>query len=153
MRVVIQRVKDASVRVDGHDISRIGNGLLVLVAFSKTDTEKVVIWMAHKIVGLRIFSDADGKMNLDLTTVGGDILVVSQFTLYGQVSKGRRPSFENSASADDAELLYDFFVETLQGIAPGEVLTGVYQAHMEVELVNDGPVTILIEEEEQKEEE
>jgi len=149
MRVVIQRVKGASVRVDGDDVSRISKGMLVLVAFSKTDTEKVVTWMAHKIVGLRIFADADDQMNLDIETAGGDILVVSQFTLYGHVAKGRRPSFENSASADDAELLYDFFIETLQGIAPGEVLTGVYQAHMEVGLVNDGPVTILIEEEEE----
>ncbi len=149
MRVVIQRVKGAQVRVDGEEVSRIRKGLLVFVAFSRTDTEKVVTWMSHKIVGLRIFSDDDDQMNLDLGAVGGDILVVSQFTLYGVVSKGRRPSFENSASAEDAEMLYDFFIETLDGIAPGEVMTGVYQAHMEVGLVNDGPVTILISEEEE----
>ncbi|MCZ6765652.1 MAG: D-aminoacyl-tRNA deacylase [bacterium] len=149
MRVVVQRVKDASVRVDGDEVSQIDKGLLVLVAFSRTDAENVVTWIANKIVGLRIFSDTDDRMNLDLETVGGDILVVSQFTLYGDVTKGRRPSFENSASADDAEVLYDFFIETLQGIAPGKVLTGAYQAHMEVGFVNDGPVTILIDKEEE----
>lgn len=149
MRVVVQRVKNASVRVDGDEVSQIEKGLLVLVAFSRTDTENVVTWIANKIVGLRIFSDADDQMNLDLETVGGDILVVSQFTLYGDVTKGRRPSFENSAPADDAEVLYDFFVETLQGIASGKVLTGAYQTHMEVGFVNDGPVTILIDKEEE----
>jgi D-tyrosyl-tRNA(Tyr) deacylase len=144
MRVVIQRVKGASVRVDGSEISRIGKGLLILVGFSKSDTNEVLQWMAEKIVSLRLFEDEEGKMNLDLAAVNGQLLVVSQFTLYGDCRKGRRPSFDRSAPADMAEALYDRFLEILEGVAPKGAESGVFQAHMEVGLINDGPVTVTI---------
>lgn len=147
MRVVIQRVKGASVRVGGEEISRIGRGLLVLVGFSASDTNEVLQWMAQKIVSLRVFNDDDGKMNRDLKAVGGRLLVVSQFTLYGDCRKGTRPSFDKSAPADLAEALYDRFLEILEELMPEHVSSGVFQEHMEVGLVNDGPVTLSIDKE------
>jgi D-tyrosyl-tRNA(Tyr) deacylase len=147
MRVVVQRVTSAAVRVDNEDISRIRHGLLVLVGFTNTDNDEVLQWMAHKVATLRVFEDSTGRMNLDLEAVGGEMLVVSQFTLYGDCSKGTRPSFDKSAPADLAELLYDRFLELLEQETPRPVLPGAFQQHMEVELVNDGPVTIVLDKE------
>jgi len=147
MRVVLQRVKSASVSVADEEIARIGNGFLALVGFSKTDSEDVLQWMAGKIAALRLFEDVEGKMNLDLAAVGGELLVVSQFTLYGDVNKGKRPSFEKSARAEQAEVLYERFLEILRDLAPCEVRTGAFQEMMHVELVNDGPVTVVLERE------
>ena len=147
MRVVLQRVKSASVSVDDADIATMGSGVLGLVAFSKTDTEEILQWMAKKVAALRLFEDADGKMNLDLAAVNGDLLIVSQFTLYGDCTKGKRPSFEKSARPDYAEMLYDRFLEILREHAPCEVHTGAFQKHMKVGLINDGPVTVILERE------
>jgi D-tyrosyl-tRNA(Tyr) deacylase len=147
MRAVVQRVRGASVRVGGEEVAKIHRGLLVLVGFSKTDNEEALQWMARKIVSLRVFEDADGKMNLDLAAAGGDILVVSQFTLYGDCSRGKRPSFDKSAPADLAELLYDRFLEVVGELAPAAVQSGVFQEHMDVGLLNDGPVTFVLEKE------
>jgi D-tyrosyl-tRNA(Tyr) deacylase len=145
MRVVLQRVSRASVTVDGRVTGAIGRGLLLLVGFSHDDDDDGPTWMADKVVGLRIFADADGKMNLALDDVGGDILVVSQFTLYGDSRKGRRPSFVQAAHPDRAVPLYERFVELLRARAGGRVETGEFGAMMDVELVNDGPVTLVLE--------
>lgn len=144
MRAVIQRVCSASVRVDGNEISRIGPGLLVLVGITHSDGEAEARLLARKIAGLRIFEDSDGKMNASLSDIGGAVLAVSQFTLYADVRKGRRPSFIDAARPEQAEPLYQRFCELLraEGIP---VQQGVFQAHMEVELVNNGPVTIWMD--------
>lgn len=147
MRAVVQRVSEASVSVDGKNISWIGRGFLVLVGFTKGDTVENLEWMARKIVSLRLFEDDDNRMNLNLEAIGGEVLVVSQFTLYADCRKGTRPSFDKSAPADEAQKLYDRFVKVMEGVAPNAVKTGVFQAHMEVSLVNDGPVTITIDKE------
>jgi D-tyrosyl-tRNA(Tyr) deacylase len=147
MRIVLQRVKSASVGVADDQVATIGRGFLALVAFSKTDSEGVLQWMARKVVSLRLFEDEDGKMNRDLTAVDGGLLVVSQFTLYGDCTKGKRPSFDRSARADQAEVLYERFLEILREEAPCEVRTGAFQEHMKVSLVNDGPVTLILERE------
>ncbi|UCG50873.1 MAG: D-tyrosyl-tRNA(Tyr) deacylase [Candidatus Latescibacterota bacterium] len=147
MRAVIQRVSRASVDVNGEIVGSIEIGLLVLVGFVKNDSDDVLRWMARKIISLRVFEDPEGKMNLDLETVGGRILVVSQFTLYGDCRKGKRPSFDRSAPPILAEALYNRFVEVLREEAPFEIETGVFQAHMNVSLVNDGPVTLVLEKE------
>ena len=144
MRVVIQRVKGAAVRVGGEEISRIERGLLAFVAFRDSDTNEVLQWMANKIVSLRVFEDDAGKMNLDLETAGGKLMVVSQFTLYGDCNKGKRPSFDKSADVDLAEVLYDRFIEILDE-SPIETVSGVFQAHMEVGYINDGPVTLIVD--------
>ncbi|HHY11883.1 MAG TPA: D-tyrosyl-tRNA(Tyr) deacylase [Firmicutes bacterium] len=143
MRAVFQRVKSASVLVGEEEVSSIGPGALVLLGVGKGDTEKDVSYMAGKIAGLRVFSDDAGKMNLSLTDISGEVLVVSQFTLYGDVKKGKRPGFGQAAPPDKGERLYLKVVETLQGMGL-PVKTGVFGANMQVELVNDGPVTILI---------
>lgn len=148
MRVVLQRVARAEVRVGGRVTGKIGPGLLVLAGFSPTDTEATLAWMAEKILGLRLFGDAEGKMNRDLVEVGGGVLVVSQFTLYGDASKGRRPSFIGAAPPDVAARLYENFVALLreQGARSRiAVETGEFGAMMDVELVNDGPVTLILE--------
>ena len=144
MRVVLQRVSRASVTVDGNTVGTIGAGLVVLVGFTPGDDQGRIDWMADKIVGLRVFRDDDGKMNRSIADVGGSVLVVSQFTLYGNVSKGRRPSFVDAAAPDEAIPLYEAFVAALRerGVA---VETGEFGAVMEVDLVNDGPVTLVIE--------
>jgi len=147
MRVVVQRVKGASVRVGGAEMARIPKGLLLLVGFVEEDNEDVLQWMGKKIVSLRVFEDDEGKMNLDVEEVNGRILVVSQFTLYANCNKGKRPSFERSAPADMAEVLYDRFVEVLGERTPVKVETGVFQAHMEVGFINDGPVTLVLDKE------
>lgn len=146
MRVVLQRVSRGAVRVAGETVGEVGLGFVVLVGFAPGDTEETLGWMADKILQLRVFSDADDKMNLALADVNGGVLVVSQFTLYGDASKGRRPSFIGAAPPEQARALYDRFVVLLReraGAIP--VATGQFQAMMDVELVNDGPVTLILE--------
>lgn len=145
MRVVLQRVSRASVTVHGEVSGAIDTGLLLLVGFTDGDDEEALAWMADKVVSLRIFPDADGRMNLGLDEVGGDVLVVSQFTLYGDTRKGRRPSFVHAAHPDVAVPLYERFLELLRERAPGRVESGVFGAMMDVDLVNDGPVTLVLE--------
>jgi len=148
VRVVLQRVSRAAVRVDGRVTGSIGAGFLVLVGFTAADSEERLAWMADKILGLRLFGDAAGKMNLALADVGGALLVVSQFTLYGDSSKGRRPSFIDAAPPEAAIPLYERFVALLRERGAGSgtlVATGEFGAMMEVELVNDGPVTLILE--------
>ena len=144
MRVLIQRVSRADVRVDGRVTGRIGTGLLLLVGFTHADTDAQSEWMADKIAGLRLFGDAEGKMNLALADVGGSVLVVSQFTLYGDAARGRRPSFIDAARPEVAIPLYERFVALLRDRAL-PVETGEFGAMMDVELVNDGPVTLWLE--------
>jgi len=144
MRAVVQRVKSASVKVDGMIIGAIQEGFLVLLGVSREDTDKDAQYMADKVAGLRIFTDEGGKFNLSLTDVGGSVLVVSQFTLYGDARAGRRPSFTEAAGADLGNMLYEAFMRKLKekGIETG---SGEFGAHMDVELINDGPVTILLD--------
>jgi D-tyrosyl-tRNA(Tyr) deacylase len=146
VRVVLQRVSRAEVRVDGAITGKIGLGYLVLAGFAPTDTEATLDWMAEKILGLRLFADPQGKMNLDLEEVNGAVLVVSQFTLYGDAQKGRRPSFVGAAPPAQAVPLYERFVALLKERSGGlRIETGQFGAMMEVDLVNDGPVTLLLE--------
>jgi D-tyrosyl-tRNA(Tyr) deacylase len=147
VRVVLQRVSRARVSVEGRVIGGVGTGFLLLVGFRSGDGDEQLIWMADKVLGLRAFPDADGKMNLGLDETGGDLLVVSQFTLYGDTRKGRRPSFVDAAPPEVAVPLYERFVALLRERARGRVETGEFGAHMDVELVNDGPVTLLLERE------
>jgi D-tyrosyl-tRNA(Tyr) deacylase len=144
VRVVVQRVAQAAVEVDGNEIARIGRGFLVLAGFGKDDDDARIDWMARKVVSLRIFEDENGRMVSGLDAVNGEILVVSQFTLYGDVRKGARPGFDGSAPPDRARLHYERFVAALRAVFP-RVLTGEFQVHMHVSLVNDGPVTIQID--------
>ena len=144
MRILLQRVSRAEVRIGERVSGRIGRGYLLLVGFRHADTEAEVAWMAEKVVGLRLFADAEGKMNLALAEVQGALLVVSQFTLYGDAAKGRRPSFIDAARPEVAIPLYERFVAVLRERgAPVE--TGEFGAMMDVELVNDGPVTLWLE--------
>ncbi len=145
MRVVLQRVNRARVTTQGRATGEIGRGLLLLVGFTGTDAEDTVTWMADKVLGLRIFPDDAGKMNRSLDDIDGGVLVVSQFTLYGDTRKGRRPSFVEAAPPDCAVPLYERFVALLRDGAVGRVATGEFGAMMEVELVNDGPVTLILE--------
>ena len=147
MRVVLQRVSRAEVRVDGRVVGKIAAGFVVLAGFAPTDNDAVLAWMAEKIVGLRLFGDDEGKMNRDLAEVQGGVLVVPQFTLYGDASKGRRPSFIAAAAPDVAIPLYEKFVGMLRERGAGKipVETGEFGAMMGVELVNDGPVTLILE--------
>lgn len=145
MRVVLQRVSRAEVRVGGRVSGAIGRGFLLLVGFNADDDEQKLAWMADKVISLRLFPDSEQKMNLGLEDVGGGILVVSQFTLYGDAQKGRRPSFIQAARPELAVPLYEKFIELLRARAPGPVETGEFGAMMEVDLVNDGPVTLLLE--------
>jgi D-tyrosyl-tRNA(Tyr) deacylase len=144
VRVVVQRVSRAAVRVDGRTVGAIGRGCVVLVGLAPADTEAQLRWMAEKLVGLRVFGDAEGKMNLALADVGGALLVISQFTLYGDAQKGRRPSFIDAAPPEVAEPLYARFVALLRELG-ATVETGAFGAMMDVELVNDGPVTLVLE--------
>lgn len=145
MRVVLQRVSSASVTVEGEVVASVGKGLLLLAGFTPGDDDDTLRWMAQKVVDLRIFPDAAGLMNLGLGDVGGEILLVSQFTLYGDTRKGRRPSFVHAAPPEIAIPLYEGFAECLREVSPGRVETGVFGAHMDVALVNDGPVTLVLE--------
>lgn len=144
MRVVLQRVSRASVRTRGVVIGTIGSGLLAFVGFTHGDGATEVAWMAEKVIGLRIFSDHDGKMNRSIADVSGSILVVSQFTLYGDARKGRRPSFIEAARPEVAIPLYESFILALKA-AGISIATGEFGADMAVELVNDGPVTLVLE--------
>ncbi len=144
MRLVIQRVSSASVTVDGAVIGKIGRGLCLLCGFTHGDDDRIVEQMAAKCLNLRIFEDGGGKMNLSLSDVNGSVLVVSQFTLYADCKKGRRPSFTDSAEPVKAEKLYEKFVEILKS-SGAEVQTGSFGAKMMVEILNDGPVTIVLD--------
>ena len=144
MRAVCQRVSRASVAVDGKVVGSIGPGLLLLLAAAKGDGPEQAQWMAAKIAGLRVFSDAQGKMNLSLTDVLGEMLVVSQFTLYGDCRKGKRPSYSEAAPPVEAEALYRSFIEAVQA-KQIPVQEGIFGAMMQVELVNDGPVTLIVD--------
>jgi D-tyrosyl-tRNA(Tyr) deacylase len=145
MRIVLQRVSRAEVRVFNRVTGKIEQGFLILAGFNKQDTHETLEWMADKVIGLRLFADAEDKMNLALEDVHGGILVVSQFTLYGDARKGRRPSFIDAAPPEIAIPLYEQFIELLKQKAPGPVETGEFGAMMDVELVNDGPVTLILE--------
>lgn len=148
MRILIQRVKRASVTIDGKVHSSIDNGLLALCGFCESDTEDILLPMRDKMLNLRIFEDDEGKMNLSLKDVGGSLLAVSQFTLYADSRKGRRPSFTDAKNPLDANELYEKFVSLCSDDLGKEIGTGVFGADMLVELVNDGPVTIMLDSEE-----
>ena len=144
MRAVVQRVTRASVTIEGDIVGEIGNGLVVLLGVARDDTKDDADYLAPKIVALRIFDDAEGRMNLSVKDIGGGLLVVSQFTLYGDVRRGLRPSWSDAAAPEVAEPLYDYFVESSRKLL-GSVETGSFRKMMQVELVNDGPVTILLD--------
>ncbi|MFP4697971.1 MAG: D-aminoacyl-tRNA deacylase [Eubacteriales bacterium] len=146
MRAVIQRVNWASVKVDNKIIGSINEGLLVFVGISDNDKLQVIDYIVDKITNLRIFEDKEGKMNLSLKDIDGGLLIIPNFTLYGDCRKGRRPSFSNSAKVKDAKIIYDNFMEKVKGIYP-KVEQGEFQADMKVDLLNDGPVTFLLDSE------
>ncbi|MBS0659043.1 MAG: D-tyrosyl-tRNA(Tyr) deacylase [Verrucomicrobia bacterium] len=145
MRMVVQRVSRASVVVDGGEPRRIGRGLVVLLGITHADTRAEAEWLAGKLPVLRIFPDEEGKMNRSLSDFGGEVLVVSQFTLFGTLRKGTRPSFMDAARPEQAIPLYEHFLSTLRGLLPRPVVTGEFGADMQIELVNDGPVTLVID--------
>ncbi len=144
MRLVLQRVSRAAVTVDGRIVGHIGRGFVILLGAAHDDGEEQARWLARKVAGLRLFEDADGKLNVSLQEVGGAALVISQFTLYGDASKGRRPSFTDAARPEVAEPLVALFADTLRGEGI-PVETGVFGARMSVEIHNDGPVTLILE--------
>jgi len=144
MRAVVQRVSEASVSIDGEVVAEIGRGMLVLLAAANGDGLEQVRWMAEKLIGLRIFPDDAGKMNLSLEQVGGEMLVVSQFTLYGDCRKGKRPSYTASAPPDEAVTVYQSFIDAVAKLKI-PVREGVFGAMMQVHLVNDGPVTLIVD--------
>ena len=148
MRAVLQRVRQAAIEIKGQQTAVIGNGLLVLLGVHGTDSETQVAWMAEKIAHLRIFSDPAGKMNLSVADIGGEVLMVSQFTLYGDCRKGRRPGFSEAAPPQQAEKLYQAVIACLRGLGL-PVATGIFQADMQVQLINDGPVTLLLDSDKQ----
>ncbi len=144
MKAVLQRVTSASVSVDDAIVGRIGRGIMILLGIEKGDTESQADWLADKISGLRIFSDEEGKMNRSVSDIGGALLVVSQFTLAGNCTKGKRPSFDTAAPAEEGKRLYEYFVASAKRVGL-PVATGVFQANMQITLVNDGPVTFILE--------
>ena len=144
MKAVLQRVTSASVTVDGKIVGQIGQGILILLGVEKGDAEPQANWLADKICSLRFFSDDAGKMNLSVQDIGGSLLVVSQFTLAGNCTKGKRPSFDTAAPADEGKRLYEYFVTTTRQTGV-PIETGIFQADMQVSLVNDGPVTFILE--------
>ena len=144
MRAVLQRVRQARVEVDGQVVGSIGRGLVVLLGIARTDAPADADYLAEKILGLRIFPDDEGKMNRGLTDIGGSLLVISQFTLYGDTRKGRRPSFDQAAPPQQARGLYEYFLEAVRSRAV-PCQAGIFQAMMEVHLINEGPVTIICE--------
>lgn len=145
MKIVLQRVKNASVSVDGEEVSAIGPGLLLLVGVASGDGKSEADWLAAKVAGLRVFTDADEKMNRSVAETGGEVLAVSQFTLLADTRKGRRPSFVHAAPPEEAEPLFDYFREKLKESGVSRVETGRFGAMMDVALTNDGPVTIVLE--------
>ncbi len=146
MRALVQRVSHASVTVDGRVVGEIDHGFAVLLGVTHSDSMAEVTWLANKVAGLRVFEDTEGKMNASLADAGGALLVVSQFTLYGDARKGRRPSFTKAARPEHAEPLVEAFVDRLRSRGY-QVATGVFGAHMDVEIHNDGPVTLMLERE------
>ena len=144
MRIILQRVKQAGVETTGEVVGEIGQGLLVLLGAGKEDADSDVEYLVEKVLGLRIFEDGVGKMNLSVTDIGGEVLVVSQFTLYGDCRKGRRPSFDKAATPELAEELYEKFVQRIRDFGV-PVQTGKFGAMMDVQLVNSGPVTIMLD--------
>lgn len=145
MKLIVQRVSEASVKVNGELVGNIGNGLLVLFGAKESDGLEEIKWLVNKLINLRIFNDTKGKMNLSVTDISGDILVVPNFTLYADCKKGFRPSFINAAKADISEPLFDNFVVKLKTESNLKIETGIFGADMRVSLINDGPVTIEIE--------
>ncbi len=145
MRAVIQRVQSAAVIIDGKTHASIQKGFVILLGIEEADNREDIQWLTQKIVGLRVFADADGLMNINIADAGGEFLVVSQFTLFASTKKGNRPSFIRSAKPDVAIPLYEAFVQDLESISGKAVRTGIFGADMQVQLVNDGPVTIIID--------
>jgi D-tyrosyl-tRNA(Tyr) deacylase len=145
MRAVIQRVTEASCRVDGNITGQIGNGFLVLLGIEDADTDEDLQWLAQKIVGLRVFGDENGLMNKALGDIGGNILLISQFTLFAQTKKGNRPSFIRAAKPDTAIPLYEKMISVLEALSGGKIAAGIFGADMKITLLNDGPVTIIMD--------
>lgn len=145
MRLVIQRVKRSSVTIEGTEKHEIGQGMCVLIGVTHSDTEADADWLAEKMTGLRIFEDADGKINLSLQDINGEVLLVSQFSLYASCAKGRRPGFTDAAKPEHAERIYDYFVRKVQGLGLKKTACGKFGANMEVEIINDGPLTFIID--------
>ena len=145
MRVVVQRVSQSNVKVSGEVIGKINEGLMVLVSFVDEDNDTDLGWMTKKIINLRIFNDNEGKMNRSVQDVGGDILLISQFTLHGSTKKGNRPSFIKAAKPDFAKVMYERFIKVLEQSLGKEIQTGEFGGYMKVSLVNDGPTTIIID--------
>ncbi len=145
MMALVQRVREASVEVEGKIVGSIGKGLLILLGVHRDDREQELDWVARKCASLRIFPDDEGKMNRSVVDIGGEVLVVSQFTLYGSTARGNRPSFTESAPPEQAERLYEQFVQVMSGLTGRPVPTGVFGANMQVRLQNDGPVTLIVE--------
>jgi D-tyrosyl-tRNA(Tyr) deacylase len=145
MRAVIQRVSEASCKVDGEITGQIGSGLLVLLGIEEADTDEDLQWLAQKIAAMRIFSDEDGLMNKALADVDGNILLISQFTLFAQTKKGNRPSFIRAAKPDKAIPMYEQMIEELKTLTGKRIATGIFGADMKISLVNDGPVTIMMD--------
>jgi len=150
MRIVLQRVSEASVKIDNLVVGEISQGLLLLVGIEHEDEKSDADWLIQKVIGMRIFSDSDDKMNLSIKEIKGEFLVVSQFTLHASTKKGNRPSFIQAARPEKAIPLYDYFCEQLQEVSESKVQTGKFGADMKVSLVNDGPVTIVIDSKDRK---
>lgn len=145
MRLVIQRVKRAAVTIEGRERREIGQGMCVLIGVTHADTESSADWLAEKMAGLRIFEDSDGKINLSLQDIDGEVLLVSQFSLYASCAKGRRPGFSDAAAPEHAEKIYNYFVSKVEGLGLKRVSCGEFGADMEVEIINDGPLTFIID--------
>ena len=145
MRLLIQKVKRASVTINGKETRSINHGMCVFIGVTHGDNESKADWLAEKLTGLRIFEDSDGKINLSLKDVGGELLLVSQFSLYASCAKGRRPSFTDAAKPDEAERLYNYFVERVKSSGVNNVQCGEFGADMTVEIINDGPLTFIVD--------
>jgi len=145
VRALIQRVDKSSVKINGKTYSSINKGILVFVGIKQSDDEKIIDWMIKKIINLRIFEDENGKMNLSVKDIKGEILIVSQFTLYGNCKKGNRPNYTDAAKPEIARQIYENFLDKLKKVYPYKVASGIFGAMMEIELINNGPVTLFIE--------